>query len=79
MNSQPYSISEFDLHSQLAEVRRELSMRRIVYPKLVGRQQLTQDEADRQMTALLAVAQTLTGLLAAGAADKQPKLNLTQE
>jgi hypothetical protein len=70
----PYSISEFDLRSQLAEVRRELQMRRVVYPKLIGRGQITQDDANRRTAAMEAVAQTLTRLLASEGERKEPRL-----
>jgi hypothetical protein len=72
--SQPYSISEFDLRSQIAEVRRELQMRRVVYPKLIGRGQITQDDANRRTAAMEAVLQTLTQL--AALEDKAKQLNL---
>jgi hypothetical protein len=74
VNSQPYSISEFDLRSQLAEVRREVQWRRVGFPKLVARGSMTEDDAARRSAAMEAVLQTLTKL--AALEDKAKQLNL---
>lgn len=51
-----------DLAGQIAEVRRELALRRSVYPRLVGSGKMRQGEADlslRRMEAVLATLQWL--------------------
>lgn len=50
------------LHEQIAEIKRELYMRRSVYPKLIARRKLTQREADEQNRRLEAALQTLEDL-----------------
>lgn len=74
MNENPYSISEFGLKAQLAEVRREINTRRVVFSKRVWEKRMTQDEADRRLTAMEAVAQTLIELAAKEDEGGQRKL-----
>lgn len=51
------------LADQVAELERELQQRARVYPRLVGKGQLTQDRADLQTARLEAALATLRGLL----------------
>jgi len=74
VSTKPYSITEFDLKSQLAEVRREIQMRRYVYPKWVANGTLQEDDAARRIAAMDAVAETLTGLIRSGDERQQPNL-----
>jgi len=69
-----YSLAEFDIRAQLAEVRRELQMRRMVYPKWIAAGRMTEDDAARHTAAMEAVAETLRGFLASEAERKQPRL-----
>jgi hypothetical protein len=48
-----------DLARQIACVRREVSMRKKVYPRWVSVGKMTQDEADRQLQTMQAVQATL--------------------
>jgi len=54
--------NEITMHDQIAEVGRELGIRRNVYPKFVASGRLTQAEADRHIARLEAAYQTLKGL-----------------
>ena len=47
------------LQDQIAEIERELRMRRNAYPRLVSEHKLTQDRADRQLALMEAVLLTL--------------------
>ena len=49
-------MTAFTAAEKLAEVRRELAMRRRVYPRLVDGGKLTQAESDRQIAIMEAVA-----------------------
>lgn len=49
---------------QIAEVRRELALRKNVYPKWVASGRMKQAEADRSLERMQAVHDTLTGLTA---------------
>ena len=50
------------LDRQIACVRREVGMRRRVYPRWVASGKMTQEEADRQVEAMEAVQATLEQL-----------------
>lgn len=47
------------LADQIAELRREVAMRRNVYPKRIGGGAMTQDDADRKIGAIEAAIATL--------------------
>jgi hypothetical protein len=47
------------LDEQIKELRRELDLRRRVYPSFVARKKLTQERADKQMRSLEAAVETL--------------------
>jgi hypothetical protein len=49
----------FSIEAQIAEVKRELALRRNVYPKFVASKRLTELAADRQIAALNAVLVSL--------------------
>jgi hypothetical protein len=49
----------FTLEEQIAEVQREIVLRKSVYPKLVARGKLTQAEASRQLQLMVEVLKTL--------------------
>lgn len=53
---------EVELEEQIAEVQRELGMRRKVYPRFVAAGKITQDAADRRVAVLEAVLETLQRL-----------------
>lgn len=55
------------LERQVACVRREVSMRRRVYPRWVESGKMTQQEANRQIEAMEAVQATLQSLIDAAA------------
>jgi hypothetical protein len=63
-----------DLARQIACVRREVSMRKRVYPRWVQNAKMTQEEADRQLQTMEAVQATLEGLQAAEKALVTPGL-----
>ena len=50
------------LAAQLAEVEREIKVRRRVYPRFVQNGQVSQETADRQLAVMEAVADTLRRL-----------------
>lgn len=50
------------LETQIAEVQRELALRRSVYPSMVARERLTQAEADTHRGNMEAVLATLEWL-----------------
>jgi hypothetical protein len=52
-------MSAIPLDDQIAEVAREVEMRRRVYPAFVQRKTLTQEEADKQLERMRAVQRTL--------------------
>jgi hypothetical protein len=52
----------FTLEEQIAEVQREIVLRKSVYPKLVARGKLTQAEASRQLQLMVEVLKTLRRL-----------------
>ncbi len=47
------------IDEQVAAARRELAMRRNVYPKWVDSRRMTQDKADREIAAMEAIIETL--------------------
>lgn len=47
------------LDEQIKEVRREIGLRRRVYPQFVASGRITQAKADKQMAAMEAVLETL--------------------
>jgi len=50
---------EISINQQITELKRELKLRRRVYPRLVNNGQLTQGASDRQIDALEAALATL--------------------
>lgn len=62
------------LSDQLAEVRREIGMRRKAYPRWISLGRMTQQQADRGIAAMEAVRDTLAGLLAEQVARDVPEL-----
>ena len=56
------SPSEFNLMAQCACVRRELGMRRFVYPQRIAAGKMTHAEAERETACMEAVLVTLTKL-----------------
>lgn len=63
-----------DIDRQIACVRREVSMRRKVYPGWIQRGKMTQEEADRQLSTMEAVQATLEQLRDERAAKVNPGL-----
>jgi len=64
-------MAEFNLTAQIAEVERELTMRRKVYPHFVASEKLTHDEAKYYMGRMEAVLKTLKWLQANEARIKE--------
>lgn len=64
----------FSLTDQLAEVQREIGMRRKAYPRWISLGRLTQERADRGIAAMEAVRDTLAGLVAEQVAKDVPEL-----
>lgn len=62
------------IERQIAAVRREISMRRKVYPGWVQRGRMTQDEADRQIATMEAARATLESVRDERAAKVNPGL-----
>jgi hypothetical protein len=50
------------IEEQIAEVRRELALRRAVYPKRVREGKMKQHEADRHLGVMVTVLETLEGV-----------------
>jgi len=63
-----------DIDRQIACVRREVSMRRRVYPRWVSTGKMTQDEADRQISTMEAVQATLESVRSERQAQVAPRL-----
>lgn len=63
-----------DINRQIACVRREISMRRRVYPRWVSTGKMTQDEADRQISTMEAVQATLESVRSERQAQVAPRL-----
>lgn len=59
-------MTTYSLASQIAEVERELRMRREVYPRLVTTRKLRQAEADMRIAIMQSVLDTLTRLSLVG-------------
>jgi hypothetical protein len=53
---------KFSLDEQIAEVRREVGLRKIVYPNWVARQKMTQAAADEHLAKMEAALTTLQWL-----------------
>jgi hypothetical protein len=62
------------LERQVAEARRELGMRRRVYPRFVASDKLTQDQADDRIAIQEAIVATLEGLRKAEKSKTAPEL-----
>ena len=67
-------MNPISLDNQIACIRREISLRRNVYPKLLVSGQMTQAWADFQMDAIEAVLATLVQLKEAQARAEQSEL-----
>lgn len=50
------------LHAQIAEAKRELALRKRVYPRWVKDQRMSATEAQYQLEAMAAILETLTSL-----------------
>jgi hypothetical protein len=57
------------LADQIAEIERELKMRRSAYPRLIAESKLSKDRADRQLAVMEAALSTLRGVMADCDAD----------
>ena len=55
-------IDSMSLSDQIAEVKREIGMRRRVYPRMIDSEKMTKAEAETRMLAMVAVLQTLEGI-----------------
>ena len=62
------------LADQLAEVRREIGMRRKAYPRWVSLGRMKQEQADRSLAVMEAVRDTLAALVAEQVAKDMPGL-----
>lgn len=62
------------LERQIACVRREVCMRRKVYPRWISTDRMTQVQADREITVMEAAQATLEQLLAERKAQTTPGL-----
>lgn len=60
MNTRSSAADRFHVRELIAEVRREIRMRRSVYPKWVRAGRMDQSEADRQIDLMEAVERRLT-------------------
>ena len=58
------TISKVPLTDQIAEVKRELALRRNVYPQFVARGKMDQSEADDHLQRMAGVLQTLEWMAA---------------
>jgi hypothetical protein len=67
-------VDVISLDNQIACVRRELSLRRAVYPRLIVSHKMTQQWADFQMDAMESVLRTLEALKDAEAHAEQAEL-----
>lgn len=62
------------LERQVAEIRRELGMRRRKYPEWVAAGRMTQAQADERLDAMTAALETIEGLRKAEKARDAPEL-----
>lgn len=62
------------LDEQIVEVRRELRLRRWVYPKWVERSKLSPGQAEQYIARMQAALDTLEGLKRAEQRERQPAL-----
>ena len=65
------------LEAQLRCAQRELAVRRAVYPGLVARHRLTEEQARHELAAMRAIVQTLTRLVVAAGGDPRPVIRGT--
>lgn len=56
------SARRYPIHEQLSEARRELALRKAVYPGFVQRGKLSQRDADRQIALMAEIVRTLETL-----------------
>lgn len=56
--------AEISVTDQLAEAKRELALRRRVYPRWIAQETLPEHVARQQLAAMAAIVTTLEGLLA---------------
>ena len=56
-------MSEITLAQQIACLKREIAMRKNVYPKWVSSQKMRQSEADYEIAAMTAALHTLMGMV----------------
>lgn len=54
--------ARISLHEQIAEIRRELAMRRTVYPRRVAARRMSIAQSRQQITVMEAVLATLQGI-----------------
>lgn len=52
-------MSDIDIDAQIACVKREINMRKNVYPRWIGQERMTQETADRELNTMRAVLATL--------------------
>lgn len=57
-------VPDIDLREQLRCVNRELSYRRVAYPKWVSKGSMKQSKADHELNCMIAVRDTLMNLIA---------------
>lgn len=69
----PGVMPDITLLDQIKEVRRELAMRRNVYPKWVARGSLKQSDADYRIDAMCEALRTLEDLHLAGVVGNGPR------
>lgn len=62
------------IERQIAAVRREVSMRRRVYPRWIASGKMSQDQADREIEAMVAAQATLEQLRTERQAVETPGL-----
>lgn len=73
---QPQVMQPITIDHQLAEVRREIGLRKRVYPRWVKDGRMTQVAADEQIAAMEAVRSTLERVKIDNEAKKAPGLEL---
>ncbi len=69
-------MSTIPLTAQLACVKREVAMRKRVYPRWIATGKMTKEDADRQTATMEAVAATLEDLVAKEKEATQPSLGI---
>lgn len=73
-NGQTWTLADFGIRAQLAEVRRELAFRKLIYPRMIARGTKSREDAEKQIAAMEAVAETLFNLCKREEEFRQPKL-----